>query len=225
MIKAHLQSVQTEIDGLENATAAATVEEQQQREARLKALKSFSKRLDGNLSKLQTPGPAKEDKKDKRGSNAGHRPLQATGKPDAGESGMPNLLAWQPRASSSGKEWLGLIYDRPVEVAEVRIHTLGATGSLTRITSCVRDTGHGEGGQSDKVIWEGQEPGEKTPVVRTITVAPGVRANAFRLEFDTTRSSKAQQIDAVELVGRDGSSQWAASAEASSHFAISLQSR
>ncbi|HWB05875.1 MAG TPA: hypothetical protein VG796_22835 [Verrucomicrobiales bacterium] len=218
VLKAHLQAAKTDISLLEQAANTGSAEEQQKDAAKLKALKAFSARLEGNIAKLQRPAPGAGNKAD---VSQGYRPLQAVGKPDAGETGAATLLAWHPRPSNSGKEWLGLIYEHPVEIAEIRIHNINTTGALSRVTSCVRATKDGEEAQGDKVIWEGQEPSEQTPFTRVITVAPGTTANAIRLEFDTTRAKKWQQIDAVELVGRDGSRQWAKASEASSHYSAS----
>jgi hypothetical protein len=217
VIKTHLKQVNEEIQALEQSPAASAPE-QEKRTAKIAALRAFGKRLETSLSKLEhSPGKDPEGGgTGKAGLSQGHRPLQAVGAPDASEDTFEGtLLAWHPQPSDSGKEWLGLIYEHPVEVAEVRIHTINTTGALARVTACVRG---GSGG--DKVIWEDQEPAEKTPAVRVITVAPGTMANGIRLEFDTTRAKKWQQIDAVELVGRDGSRQWAKSSEASSYYPI-----
>lgn len=218
VLKSHLQAAKADISLLEQAANTGSAEEQQKDAAKLKALKAFSARLEGNIAKLERAALRAGNKAD---VSQGYRPLQATGKPDAGETGAATLLAWHPRPSNSGKEWLGLIYEHPVEIAEIRIHNINTTGALSRVTSCVRATKEGEEAQGDKVIWEGQEPSEQTPFTRVITVAPGTAANAIRLEFDTTRAKKWQQIDAVELVGRDGSRQWAKASEASSHYSAS----
>lgn len=218
VIKTHLKQVNAEIQELEQAPAA-NAPEQEKRAAKVTALKAFGKRLEHSLSKLEnsTGKNPEAHGNGKAGLSQGHRPLQAVGAPDASEDTFEGtLLAWHAQPSDSGKEWLGLIYERAVEVAEVRIHTINTTGTLARITACVRG---GSGG--DKVIWEDREPAEKTPAVRVITVNPGTTANGIRLEFDTTRAKKWQQIDAVELVGRDGSRQWAQTSEASSYYPIS----
>jgi hypothetical protein len=59
---------------------------------------------------------------------------------------------------------------------------------------------------------------EQVPFVRIIEAQPGIKANCIRLQFDMTRIGNLQEIDAVELLGRDGSRQWANRAEASSHW-------
>jgi hypothetical protein len=58
-----------------------------------------------------------------------------------------------------------------------------------------------------------------------VPVPEGVPADPiFIVEFDTTRVGGWTEIDAVELVGRDGSRQWAKSADASSTFADKARS-
>ena len=56
--------------------------------------------------------------------------------------------------------------------------------------------------------------GRRGPLTRTIA------ADQFhRVDFDRARVPGWNEIDAVELVGRDGSRQWATSAKASSSYA------
>ena len=52
-------------------------------------------------------------------------------------------------------------------------------------------------------------------VVHELMMGHHIRA----LHLDTTRVSGWNEIDAVELIGRDGSRQWATSAKASSSYA------
>jgi hypothetical protein len=48
-----------------------------------------------------------------------------------------------------------------------------------------------------------------------------VNANTIKVYLDRRRARGWNEIDAVELVGRDGSRQWAASATVSSAYSIS----
>ena len=224
VVKAHLQQVRTEIQQWEQAPSG-TVQEQETRAAQIAALNKFAASLDDKLAKLNRPmakhGNRISGDTGKAGLPQGHRPIQAVGAPDASEDTFEGkLLAWHAQPSGTGKkEWLGLIYDRPVEVAEIRIHNLNTTGTLARVTGCVR----GGSGPGETVLWEGREQEEKTPCVQVITLAAGHFANGIRLEFDPARSKKWQQIDAVELVGRDGSRQWAKFSEASSYYPVTSQ--
>jgi hypothetical protein len=103
-----------------------------------------------------------------------------------------------------------------VEVAEVRIHEIYSTGAL----SLVAAQSVNERGQllQEWELWKEREKVEETPCVRVITAPPGITANRVRVELATDRIHNWQEIDAVELVGRDGSRQWASGAEASSSW-------
>jgi hypothetical protein len=150
---------------------------------------------------------AQRNKGPEAASYAGGR---ATGPPDAGEHGNDSSNAWCP-APQSGREWLKLSYGRPVEIKEIAIHETYATGALSRVVATMPDG-------KEKVLWAGQEPVEKPPVQRIVQVPAGVRSDQIRIELDTTRTGNWQEIDAVELVGRDGSRQWAKEAEGSSYW-------
>ena len=69
------------------------------------------------------------------------------------------------------------------------------------------------------VIWEGVEEATPAPVDRLFPVAGAIAAGSVRVYLDTRRVAGWNEIDAVELVGRDGSRQWAARARASSSYA------
>jgi hypothetical protein len=136
---------------------------------------------------------------------------KATGPPDSAETGGDSSSAWCPAPQSSANEWLKLSYGRPVEISEIAIHETYATGALSRVVALMPNG-------KEKVLWEGTEPVEKPPVQRIVPVPPGVRSDQIRIELDTTRTGNWQEIDAVELVGRDGSRQWAKEAEGSSYW-------
>jgi hypothetical protein len=136
---------------------------------------------------------------------------KATGPPDADDQGGDSHNAWCAAPRSSNTEWLKLTYARPVEISEIAIHETYATGALSRVLAVLPDG-------REHVLWEGQEPVEKPPVQRIVQVPPGIRGDQIRLELDTTRTQNWQEIDAVELIGRDGSRQWASQAEGSSYW-------
>ena len=224
VLQRHYETVVNELVELEKAMLTAPADQREAMAAKLKALSDFAAKLEGDVEKLDAhpavvvaPPPGTAFPPGLRSIPGSYSAAQATGAPDSGDTGGDSPFAWCPESRDSDKEWLGLIFDKIVEVAELRIHETYATGALARIAVCVRDPNE-RGGTSEKVIWHQHEPVEKTPCVRVINVAPGVRANGVRLEFDTTRIRNWQEIDAVELVGHDGSRQWATSAEASSHW-------
>jgi hypothetical protein len=139
-------------------------------------------------------------------------PEQVVGPPDTTQGGdIPT--AWAPRSpQGSGEEWLHLGYEQAVEVAEVRVRETYNPGAVSKVAAVLPN------GQ-ETVLWEGTEPPGQAPVDRSFSVPAGIQANQIKVYLDRQRSPGWNEIDAVELVGRDGSHQWAASAMSSSSYA------
>ncbi len=137
-------------------------------------------------------------------------PEQAAGAPDTFAAGDIST-AWASRVPDGGEEWLKLVYERAVEVAEVHVRETYNPGAVVKVTALT--------GGSEQVLWEGEEPHAPAPNDVTFTVPPGIRASSIKVYLDTRRVPGWNEIDAVELVGRDGSRQWARRATASSTYA------
>jgi hypothetical protein len=137
-------------------------------------------------------------------------PEQVTGAPDTVTAGdLPT--AWASRLPDAGEEWLKLDYERTVEIAEVHVRETYNPGAVSKVTAIV--------GGREQTLWEGIEPVAPAPNDVTFSVPPGIRAGSIKIYLDTQRVAGWNEIDAVELVGRDGSRQWARRASASSTFA------
>lgn len=136
---------------------------------------------------------------------------KATGPPDSSAGGGDSSNAWCPQEQNAPAEWLQLKYGRSVEISEINIHETYATGALAKVSAVLPDG-------SERVLWEGTEPVEVPPVERVVKVPRGIRSNQIRLTLDTTRIATWQEIDAVEIIGKDGSRQWAAEGTASSYW-------
>ncbi len=86
-------------------------------------------------------------------------------------------------------------------------------GAVVRVAAVLTDG-------SESLIWEGIEDPAEAPVDRSFPVKPGnLRARSIKIYLDTTKVPGWNEIDAVELVGKDGSRQWVAQASASSTYA------
>ena len=240
-LQRHYETAFAEFMEIEKALVTASSEERDTLSAKAQALRGFADKLEDEIRKLgdnAAPAGATQPRKtgnylrssSRRMGGAGlvpgsYTPAQATGAPNVDASRSDSPLAWCPESSSSDKEWITLHYDHRVEIAEVRIHETYATGALARVFAQLTD----DNGRlvQEHLLWAETEARERPPVVRVITAPPGVMANAIRLELETTRIQNWQEIDAVELVGRDGTRQWASQAEASSSWGrerISLSS-
>jgi hypothetical protein len=141
----------------------------------------------------------------------GFSPEQATGPPDTHREGDIQT-AWATREPDGGQEWLLLTYDTAVDIAEVRIWETYNPGAVTKVTAIPED---GE----EVVLWEGQDPTTKAPGEFVVPAAEEIHAKKVKVYLDTTLKNGWNEIDAVELVAKDGTRQWASSASASSSYA------
>jgi hypothetical protein len=138
-------------------------------------------------------------------------PEQAAGEPDTHQAG-DIFTAWAPRTQDGGEEWLKLDYENSVEVAEVRVRETHNPGAISKVTAFLADG-------SEVTLWEGTEPPSQPPVEMSFQVPATVNAKSVKVYLDTRRVPGWNEIDAVELIGRDGSRQWARQASASSTYA------
>ena len=141
----------------------------------------------------------------------GWGPEQATGPPDTHRAGDIQT-AWATREPDGGEEWLLLTYETAVDVAEVRIWETYNPGAVTKVTALPEEA-------AEVVLWEGKDPTTEAPGELVVQAAEDVRAAKIKVHLDTTLRQGWNEIDAVELVGRDGTRQWASNASASSSYA------
>lgn len=137
-------------------------------------------------------------------------PGQSAGPPDT-QDASDQPTAWAPQQQDGGKEWLSLKYAKAVELGEITVYESYNPGALTRILALLPDG-------SEKVLWSGTTPADSGFIERVVKVPPGIRSDQIRLELDTSRVPGWNEIDAVEVTGRDGSRQWASEATASSYY-------
>lgn len=136
---------------------------------------------------------------------------QATGAPDTASAG-DRPTAWAPRSAQSGTHWLALGYDRAVEIGEINIHETYHPGAISKVAAMMPDG-------SLQVLWEGaMEPGANDIQVTSLPVPRGTTADQIVVYLDTNRVASWPEIDAVELVGVNGSRQWASRSSASSSY-------
>ncbi|MCI0536229.1 MAG: hypothetical protein L0Z50_13465 [Verrucomicrobiales bacterium] len=135
---------------------------------------------------------------------------QAVGPPDTHTAG-DHPTAWASREPDAGPEWLQADFDRGMDVAEVRIRESFNPGAINKVTALVN-------GQ-EVVLWEGTSATGQAPRDFVVRVDQNVQAQSVVVHMDTARVRGWNEIDAIELVSRDGSRQWATSAQASSTFA------
>ena len=139
-------------------------------------------------------------------------PEQVLGPPDTHQAGdIPTAWA-QLSSQGSGEEWLHVNYDHAVDISEIRVRETYNPGAISKLAAVLPD------GQ-EVVIWEGATPPTQAPVDTSFTAPAGLQAQSVKIYLDRTRVPGWNEIDAVELVARDGTRQWASSATASTSFA------
>ena len=137
-------------------------------------------------------------------------PGKAAGAPDTANFG-DYATAWASQSPDGGKEWLQLKYAKSVEIGEINIHETYNPGALAKVVAIMPDG-------SEKTIWQGTEDTDTGIVERAVKVPKGIRSDQIRIELDTSRVPGWNEIDAVEMVGTDGSHQWATESTASSYY-------
>ncbi len=138
-------------------------------------------------------------------------PEQATGTPDTPEA-EDAPTAWSPLEPDTGAEWLLAHFEKKVSIAEVRVRESWNPGAVTRVSALLDDG-------TPSLLWQGEDPTARAPEDFVVQAAGEVLGRAILIEMDTARRPGWSAIDAVELVGRDGSRQWASGAAASSTYA------
>jgi len=161
---------------------------------------------------IQTPEPEPETNTVKRGWG----PEQALGPPDT-EQNTDSMTAWTSLEPDGGPEWLMVGFDRTVELGQVRIRESYNPGAITKVTTIVNGT--------ELVLWEGVSAPAKAVRDFVVRSPGGLQANSVVVYLDTKRVPGWNEIDAIELVGSDGSRQWATSAQASSSYADRMSAR
>lgn len=138
---------------------------------------------------------------------------QVVGAPDSPVG--DRATAWAPATQNGGQEWLLTEFSKPVEVAQIIVSENCGPGAITRITAI---TASG----AEVPLWQGEAPKVAAPSNTPFTAAANVTANRVKIYLDTAKVPGWNEIDAVQLVGRDGSRQWVRSASASSTYGNNL---
>ncbi|HEX2746871.1 MAG TPA: sigma-70 family RNA polymerase sigma factor [Verrucomicrobiales bacterium] len=137
---------------------------------------------------------------------------QATGAPDTQSAGdIPT--AWAPKQTKSGEQWLQLGYKDAVEIKEINIHETNAPGAVSKVAAVMPDG-------KEKVLWQGTATARSDSEIieSSIPVPPGTTSRQIKVYVDTNRVDSWPEIDAVEMVGTNGSKQWASESTASSSY-------
>jgi len=91
-----------------------------------------------------------------------------------------------------------------VPVKEINIHESHSSGAISKVTAFLPNG-------TEKTLWTGNAAaGAASEILETaIPVPAGITSSQIKVYVDTNRVGSWPEIDAVELVGTDGSRQWA----------------
>ncbi len=140
---------------------------------------------------------------------------QAVGKPNTLVAGDKES-AWASLQPNNGGEWLKLEYANPVEIKTIRIRENYNPGAITKVSAFTKEG-------TESVIWKGDEPLKEAPNTFEILADSTVKSQSLKIYLDTARVRGWNEIDAVQLVGKDGFEQWAVAASASSTYASKFE--
>ena len=122
-----------------------------------------------------------------------------------------SIFAWAAREPDAGREWLELDYEPPLVAHQVRIHETDQPGAVVELI-LVDAMG------SEILRRKVADTVERAPAYLEVSFElTDTPVKTVRVVLDTTRASGWNEIDAVELVGREGRA-WAAEARSSSYF-------
>ena len=137
---------------------------------------------------------------------------QATGAPETLTSGDHNT-AWAPAVADGGVEWLEAEFENAADLAKIVVRQTSNPGGVTKIVA-IGDNG------AEIPIWAGEDPSKGQKLADApFAVNGAINAKRVRVYVDTGKMPGWEEIDAVQITGRDGTSQWAKSSKASSSYA------
>jgi hypothetical protein len=139
-------------------------------------------------------------------------PLQATGKPDTAAGDLPT--AWASASADGQREWLDLTYEAPVEAVGVMVYENHGPGALDLVIAFA--------GNEEIEVWSGKDPTDraKPSGVSVVGFSTPITTNRIRIHLDSPAVPGWNEIDAVGLIGSDGTVHWAKSATSSSTYGV-----
>lgn len=140
-------------------------------------------------------------------------PEQATGKPNTPVAG-DRPTAWASLTEDGQDEWLELTWKKAVSPVSINIYNSFNPGAVCRVWAW--------NSQGKRIkIWEGRDDGPEGAKswVSVIPMKKGFATKRVRIELASKRVKGWNEIDAVGLVDRAGTTHWATTAKASSTYA------
>lgn len=142
---------------------------------------------------------------------------QATGAPNTPRMG-DIATAWAAASPDAGEEWLSAQFTLEADLDRVRVVQSFNPGAITKVTAESSD------GRKVELKAETPVPGAGSaasdPVIAEFLAPAGdsLRTTSILITIDERKVPGWNEIDAVEIVARNGARQWAQTAKASSSF-------
>lgn len=138
-----------------------------------------------------------------------YSPHKAIGPPDA-DPNRDHPNAWAYSSPEMGRQWIELSYQPPRRANALRIHEVNVPGEIIQV-HLIDEAG------GSRVIWSGDDPTTQPGVFELRFNPTSYRVQRVRIVLDSDKKQGWGEIDAVQMLGPDGSA-WAASARASSSY-------
>ena len=139
-------------------------------------------------------------------------PEQVVGAPNTPGQG-DFVTAWASLSEDGQMEWLLLDYARSVVPSQLRVFETFNPGAVVKVTAL-------DAQGKETPLWEGQDPLlGNTGHVAELPLNGKRPTRQIKLYLDSVKVAGWNEIDAVELIGRDGSRQWVQQASASTSYA------
>lgn len=134
--------------------------------------------------------------------------LQVVGAPNS-TPGRDDARAWTYLRANMGRVWLQVGFE-PRRAHEIRVHETYTAGAVVEI-ALIDEQGRAH------IVFAGADPTRGSGVLSASFATTSYRVRAARIVLDTALVSDWCEIDAVQLVGPEGS-QWAREASASATY-------
>ena len=137
---------------------------------------------------------------------------QVLGVPDTAGSGDKST-AWASKTADSQTEWLIVEFPSIEPISSVHIHETFNPGAVFQIDSV-------DWRGTETTIWEGVDPTAPTAGsgVSIIALPTPVKTRRIKIHLDSAKFPGWNEIDAVAIIGSDGSKQHASNSWASSSY-------
>ena len=128
--------------------------------------------------------------------------------PNAGDI----TTAWASATPDGCKAWVELDFAKPVAPSRIEIYETYNPGAVYQVSAFIDGT--------ETRLWKGKDPTSTQVAMGVSHIALKTKSpiSKVRIYIDSPAVAGWNEIDAVSLIGKDGTKQWASDARASSNY-------